>query len=285
MSEGFFDHGINRGLHSDYFDNGTLQSTIEYADDGFILWELTDERNNHEVAHGTGKFTLDYYAVNAVSTGGVTLDQGTLSGEFINGKRNGSWMYTDKSNVKTDEEIYENGKFIKRNSVQPSGYTSILDTKKPIIISLSGILTEALNVDATSFTDLNQYVIQYCPPYDAGFHRWITFPGGMKKLLLNVAQSLRTEVDDNIFIKLSVDENGKFGKIKASLLYGTDFTDEIRAIFKPYENKFLPAVRDGKPYAFTMKLPVSNSQKWIQYLETAPDDDVNAYLDEINTEQ
>jgi hypothetical protein len=285
MSEGFFDHGVNKGLHSNYFENGKLQSTIEYADDGFILWELTDDKDNHEVVRGTGKFVLDYFSIGTSNSSGVTLDQGTLSGEFLGGKRTGIWIYKDKSGVKTDEEIYEGGKFLKRNSILPSGTTSVQSSKKTIYIDLTGILTEAFNVDPTSFSNLNQYIVQYCPSYDPSFRRWLSYPGGMKKLLLIIAVGLRTEIDDNITIKLTIDENGKFVKVRPPFVLGSDFGDEVKAIIKPHENKILPAMRDGKPYAFTMKLPIANSQQWIQYLETATDDDVNAYLDELNVEQ
>ena len=282
ISEKFYEHGVNTGLHTEYSLDGKVKSTLEHSDQGFIIWELRSEKGDPIVTQGTGNFTISCFVVESAGSG-VSLKTATVSGRFERGRRTGTWTYTDQNNAVTDTELYEAGEFVSRTDYSLGKIA--VRTKKNIIIALEDLLAETFQFEEGTFINLQEYFGKYVTPLPASYNRSITFPGGMKKLLLIIALGLQTEVEENQVVKLTVDENGKYQKIKANFLLGSGFTGELASIVKPHETKLLPAIRNGKPVSMTIKIPVGNSREWIDYLQSVPDDDVNAYLDQLNPEE
>jgi antitoxin component YwqK of YwqJK toxin-antitoxin module len=279
IREGFYENGMRKGLQTDYFDDGQIKSTMEFDEQGFVIWELNTETHDNQVIHGTGKFTMPYYSFEEVNQT-MQLKEGTLQGEFRSGKRVGKWTYLDQTGVLTDEETYSNGVFSERASFKNSNRT-VQETKKTIIVSIESLIMEAFAYDETAFTNLNQYLEQNTPPLPPHFQRNITFPGGIKKLLLLIALNLRFDIEENLMIRITVDEQGHLIKVKSSV-FVVGLGDEVNHAMKSHETKLLPAIADGKPALATMIIPVSNSQQWIHYLQTAPADDVELYVQEVN---
>jgi antitoxin component YwqK of YwqJK toxin-antitoxin module len=278
LAEGYYEKGVMRGLHSAYNEDGSLKSTYEYSDTGFIIWELVNDKNEHVITRGTGKFTTYFYQFKEQDHA-FRIYEGVVSGEFIFGKRTGTWTYEDKAGNLTDQEVYEHGAFAKRITYTRHGAVEYHE-RVPVISSLAALIQESFSYDTTQYTHLNQYFERNLPAYPESFQRAITFPGGMKRFLLLVAVSLPIQLEETI-VKLTVDEHGNFKKIKASLSYG-DLDDDLKRIVKAHQLKFLPAIADGKPYELTMRIPISNSQPWITYLQTTTADDLGAYLRDLN---
>src|SRR5882672_3979590 len=113
IGEGLYAHGVKRGLQTEYFNDRTLKSTIEYLNNDFTIWELKNEKQEVEVKGGTGKFTIYYLYVSGLVSQPV-WKEGILNGEFNLGRREGIWTYQDINKKPTDEEVYSNAKLIKR---------------------------------------------------------------------------------------------------------------------------------------------------------------------------
>jgi len=279
VRDGFYDdQGVKRGLHTEYFQNGSVKSTMEYAEEGFIIWELTNDMGENEVTRGTGKFTVFYYNFEQVDRS-LKLVEGVLNGEFLNGKRTGTWTYKKDGGQEWDEELYERGMLTKRTSVSASG-TVELHEIKPVIISLSSLVTEAFSFDPSSYTHLNQFFEQYGPAYPTTFQRSITFPGGIKKLLLLLSANYSIHTDEVKLASVTVDENGNLTKIKMG--GRQDLQRELERTIKPFKLKFLPAVANGKAYESTVKIPISNDGQWISFLQNSSEDAIYTYLATVN---
>ena len=180
IGDGFYDRGLKKGLYTEYFENGSVKSTIENDDNGFIIWGLINERRENEVVGGSGKFTIRY---RDFKEGKSTpkLTDGILNGEFQDGKRIGKWAYTDANGKKTDEELYEKGSLIKRITFSESGTIEReSEFRKSIAVSLSSLPVEALHVDPNTYTHLNQFFEENVQEYPAIMNRRMTFPGGLK---------------------------------------------------------------------------------------------------------
>src|SRR6185295_10531876 len=103
------------------------------------------------------------------------------------GTRVGTWTYRDMDKVKTDEEIYENGKLVKRIHFSEDPPVE-LDYTKDIIVSVNTLLTDNFAFDHDSFKSLNE-VFEKSLVYPADYERGIAFPGGIRKLLLLLSKN------------------------------------------------------------------------------------------------
>ncbi len=269
IAEGFYVQGVKSGLQNEYAADRSLKSTIEYTSHDFVIWELSDENKTKEIKSGTGKFTIYYFYISGLISQ-PSWRQGVLNGEFQFGKRVGIWIYYDINKSKTDEEIYENGKLIKRIHFSETA-TIELDYKKEIIISPNSILMETLAFDHEAFTHLNE-VFERGTPYPITFQRGITYPGGLKKLLFLLAQAIEIPAGSTFVAKLKVDEHGQVVKYKVYRSLGSASDDKILNKIKYYEKRFLPALKNGVPYSSSIYLPVSSGQDWIKLLEITPID-------------
>jgi antitoxin component YwqK of YwqJK toxin-antitoxin module len=262
IAEGYYAHGIKSGIQTEYFEDQTIKSTMEFSDDDFVIWQLVNDSKEYEVIKGTGKFSIhffyfyDYY-----------LKQGTLSGEFKNGKRSGTWMYQDLKKTKTDVEYYKNGKlidrvrFVKDDSV-------VVQTKKEILLSISSINTQSLALDKEAFTTINQF-FETQINYPVSFQRDVSYPGGIKHLL-----RLLTEADvpehNLVLIKVKIDEHGQ--ALKSIIVRSVDGQTDGRVLnaLGVHQSRFVPAIKDGKPYPTTIYLPVSGGEQWEKMLKEMP---------------
>ena len=267
MAEGLYAHGEKRGLQNEYFNDRSLKSTIEFVNHDFTIWELKDENKEIEVKGGTGKFTLYYLYVSGLVSQ-PTWKEGILNGEFHFGRRVGTWTYQDTNKVKTDEEIYENGKLIKR--IHFSDDQSVeLDYPKEIIISVNSLFTDSYAFDHDSFKSLNE-VFEKMLTYPVHFQRNITYPGGIKKLLLLLAKNAEIPEGYVAVVKIKVDANGKVTKYKVDNVDSPGMKDRALKAVKLYENKLFPAIKNGKPHTASIYLPISGGQEWTDLLNQTP---------------
>ncbi len=262
IAEGYYAHGTKSGMQTEHFEDQSIKLTIEISTDDFIIWQLVNDKREYQVAKGTGKFSLRYFYFFD-----FYLKQGILYGEFQNGKRAGVWNYYDLKKNKTDVEYYEKGKLLKRTYFNKSD-SMLLHSKKEIILSVSSINTEALVVDKESFATVNQY-FETKVTYPSSFQRSVTYPGGLKRLLRLLIQA--DVADKNVvLVKVRVNEHGQV--LKSIIVRSVDeYTDErVLKSLSNHEARFLPAMKQGKPYPLTIYLPVSGGEEWERLLNEMP---------------
>lgn len=280
IGDGFYDQGLKRGLYTEYFENGSVRSTIENDDNGFIIWELTNERKEFEIARGSGKFAIPYRDfTDGPSTTTLNPGGGILTGEFQDGKRVGKWTYTNASGKKTDEEIYEKGSLVKRIVFSESGaLKGETNFRKSIVVSRSSLPVEAFHVDPKTYTHLNQFFEQNVQGYPVIMNRRMTYPGGLKKLLVLIASNLQVQATGHTYpARLKVNKHGRL-KIRLPPYIDESLENEFMRVIKPYEHKLLPAIKNGKPYWSSIRIPITNSSDWIDFLHTASTEQVIADL-------
>lgn len=271
IAEGSYHHGAKAGLHTEYFANHSLRSTIEYDGTDFTIWEFNDEQKKDSVRHGTGSFTLPYFYLSGLVKS-PTWKQGVVKGYFRFGKRAGIWTYEDLGKRKTDEEYYENGKLSRRINFSETG-TIELDYRKDVIISVNALITESMAYDQGTFSDLNAFFEQK-PTYSASFNRTVTYPGGLKRLLLKLAQSEAVVAGSVCILKLKVDEHGQIPKYFIQLSADPASDEQAINAVKVHEKRFLPAIRNGQPYATFVYLPISSGQDWIDFVNSSSIEDL-----------
>jgi hypothetical protein len=208
------------------------------------------------------------------------LKQGTFTGEFQNGKRVGAWIYYDSKNTRTDVEYYQkNGRLLERTYFAKND-SLILNEKKEIILSVNSIITEALVLDKESFSTVNQY-FEAQAKYPGSFQRNVSYPGGLKHLLRLLT---RADVPDRylVLVKLKISEHGQVDKI--SIARSVDANTDARVVreLEQHQFRFCPAMKNGKPIASTIYLPVSGGENWERQLKELPTEyffDVNNFMD------
>ncbi len=263
INEGFYAHGAKRGIETEYYDDRSIKSTIEFSDWDFVIWQMVGPNKVYEVTRGTGKFTIPCFYYNDLK-----FKSGILTGEFQNGKRVGTWIYLDSKKNKTDVEYYKNGKlatryyFTKTDSVE-------VNNKKEIFLSLSSLYTEALVYDKESYAKVNQY-FESQVAYPALFQRNFSYPGGLKRLLWLLAQETGVPDRNLVLVKLKLDEHGQI--LKSNLVMSVDeATDNlVLEALQQHEPRFLPAIKGGKPIVTTIYLPVASGEEWLKTLRDMP---------------
>ena len=271
MAEGLYVHGEKRGLQNEYFNDRSLKSTIEYLDHDFTIWELQDASREVKVKGGTGSFTLYYLYVSGLVSEPSWKD-GILDGEFRRGMRVGTWTYRDRYKVKTDEEIYENGKLVKRIHFSDDPPVE-LDYTKDIIVSVNTLLTDNFAFDHDAFKSLNE-VFEKSLSYPADYERGIAFPGGIRKLLMLLSKNAEIPEGYVAVVKLKVDEKGQVLKYNVDNVADKTMKDRALKSMKVYESLLFPAIRNGKPHASSIYLPISGGQEWTDMLTQTPSEEL-----------
>lgn len=263
IAEGFYGHGAKRGIQTEYYDDQSIKSTIEFSDWDFIIWQMVSLNKEYRITRGTGKFTIGYYHYSDLK-----FKQGILTGEFQNGKRVGVWVYSDLKNVKTDVEYYKNGNFLshyyftKNDSIE-------LEGKKEIFLSVFSLYTEALAYDKETYTNANQF-FESQVTYPSSFQRNVSYPGGLKRLLWLLAQETDVRDRNLALVKLKLNERGQI--LKSVIVRSVDDNTDDRVLdaIKLHEVRLLPAMKDGKPISSTFYLPVASGEEWMKTLREMP---------------
>jgi hypothetical protein len=168
VAEGFYQHGVKAGLESDYYEDQSIKTTIEFSNNDFTIWQKVTQDKKFEVAKGTGKFSIGFFYFFD-----LRVKQGILKGEFVNGKKIGIWTYKDTAGNPTDTEYYEDGKLL-RHVVYRKADSVAVNYRKEILLSLSSITTQSFVCDKTVFAPVNDY-FEKNVPYPESFNRPITF--------------------------------------------------------------------------------------------------------------
>ena len=262
IEEGFYAHGTKSGIQTEHFEDQSIKSTIEVSGDDFTIWQLVNDKREYEVAKGTGKFSLRYYYFFD-----YYLKQGTLTGEFRNGKRAGVWVYRDLKKAKTDAEYYKNGVLLDRTHFTEND-SVILPTRKEIVLSINAINTEALAFDKALFSNINQY-FETQISYPPSFQRNVSYPGGLKHLLrlLTAAEVPETSL---VLVKMKINEHGQILKMGIVRSADPDTDERVLKAIEVHQSRLIPAMQDGKPYPTTIYLPVSAGERWERMLKDLP---------------
>jgi len=262
IEEGFYAHGTKSGIQTEHFEDQSIRSTIEFSGDDFIIWQLVNDKKEYEIAKGTGKFLLHYFYFFD-----YFLKQGILSGEFRNGKRAGAWVYRDLKKTKTDVEYYANGKFLDRTHFTNTD-SMIFQTRKEITLSANAINTEALAFDKVSFASINQY-FETQIAYPPSFQRHISYPSGLKHLLRLLTQAEVPEMN-LVVVKVKINEHGQVLKTAIVRSSDPDTDERVLKAIELRQSRFVPAMKDGKPYPAVIYLPVSSGERWERMLKDLP---------------
>lgn len=272
LAEGYYVRGKKKGMQSEYYEDQSVKSTIEYSDTDFIVWQKVDKDKKYEVTKGTGKFTTPYYYFYD-----WYLKIGTMSGEFLNGKKIGTWVYHNAGKIKTDEEHYRNGK-LWEHIVYTKNDSLVTKESKEVILSINSILTESLAFDKTVFSGVNQFFENQIT-YSSAFKRNATYPAGIKRVLLLLSQEIGVPEKNLLMIKIKINEHGQV--LKPDIILSVDPTTDDRALkaLKIHEARFLPAMVNGKPIATTIYLPIASGEDWLKLFDEMP---VEWFLDPNN---
>ncbi len=262
VAEGYYAHGVKRGIQTEYFEDQSIKSTIEYSDDDFIIWQLVSESKEYEIVKGSGKFSIHYFYFFD-----YYLKQGTMHGEFKNGKRSGTWIYQDLKKTKIDVEYYENGRLIERTHFAKNDSVS-LQSKKEIVLSVSSINTEALSFDKEAFMNIGQY-FETQVTYPSSFQRDVSYPGGIKHLLRLMMEA---EVPEHnlALIKIKFDEHGQVMKSLIVRSVDPETDERVLKALALHQSRFVPAIKNGKAYPTVIYLPVSGGERWEKTLNEMP---------------
>lgn len=263
VEEGYYAHGKKSGMQTEYYDDRSIKSTIEYTSGDFIIWQKMNRDKSYEVIRGTGKFTANYYYFFD-----WYLKTGTMTGEFLNGKKVGQWTYYNASKVKTDVERYKNGRLMERYVFSKNDSVAATSGKE-IILSVNALLTESLAFDKTIFTSTNQF-FESLVTYPADFNRTVTYPGGIRRLLFLLSEQTGVPENNLLMLKLKIDEHGQI--VKTTVIVSVDEDTDNRGfeMLKLHEHRLAPAFANGKAVASTIYLPVSGGEKWLKMLLEAP---------------
>jgi antitoxin component YwqK of YwqJK toxin-antitoxin module len=269
IEEGYFHEGHKQGLRNQYFADRSIKLTIDFSDHDFVIWQLTNDAKEPTVVNGTGKFSLPFFYGT-----GTTLQprwkQGNMEGEFQFGKRVGTWNYYDLAKNKTDEEVYEKGRFVSRTHYE-NGAVLELDYRKDISLSLSTLLEEIFLFDKTTCANVNIGVSGNIV-YPATFKRPPTFAGGIKRLLLLLASRVPIPENTQVTVIISINEKGFVTGLDVQQGVSRQINASLLELVRGMELKFFPAIRKGKPYASTLYLPLYGGDTGIKLIEALPYD-------------
>ncbi len=263
IAEGFYTHGVKRGIQTEYFDDHSTKLTVEYADNDFIIWQKVKQNKEYEITRGTGKFTINYFYFFD-----WTVKQGTLTGEFRNGKRVGTWVYHDLKKVKTDVEYYQSGKLLERVYYTKTDSVA-LNERKEIFLSLNSFNTETLSFDKETFASVNDFFEKQIT-YPASFQRGVAYPGGWKHLLSLLAYETQVPERNLALVKLKVNEHGQVLKSDMARSVNQNIDKAVLKAIESHGARFLPAIKDGKPYPSTIYIPISGGEDWMKTLVEMP---------------
>lgn len=281
IADGTYHEGERSGIHTVYASDFSVKSKIEYNGNDFTIWELPNEEADKGVKNGNGKFTIPYYYLADIN-GKTIWKAGSLEGEYMNGKKTGYWIYFVHPNQPTpsDVEIYKNGKFLEHKRYGTRDSVNIMG-QKVIYLSLPMLTAEALIHDNKSFTHLNQYFEQYIK-YPDNFHRTISFPGGYKRFLAQLAQQCNVQESYMEVIKVRIDEHGLAQKATIARSVDATIDNFALAAFQLFSKRILPAMKNGKPMVYTIYIPISGGNRWASALLEFPNEwfyDVRNFLD------
>jgi antitoxin component YwqK of YwqJK toxin-antitoxin module len=269
ITEGYFHEGHKQGLRNEYFKDRSLKSTIDFSGDDFVIWQLKSELKQDLVVNGTGKFTLPFFYGT-----GTTLQprwkQGKVKGEFQFGKRIGKWHYVDLGNTKLDEEEYDKGKFTRRWHYE-NGDSVELNYPKTIYFSLSSLMEGVFKFNSQNYFNLTKCFSERVS-YPPTFNRAATFAGGLKRLLLLIAQRVPVPENSQMVIRISINENGIVTSTSVEQGLSKLLDAAAVAVIKSVELKFFPAIRKGKPYSSELYLPIYGGAEGIKLIEALPYD-------------
>lgn len=261
IAEGNYSDGIKKGVFKT-FRNNELESEIEFTDNEFVIREWKDQAGQKSVVNGTGTFTMPYFFVNGRVIGYVWT-QGLMHGEMRDGKRVGKWVYENEEGQVINEEIYNDGAFVKRSEFIAG---KVYESKRPNYIqpAFHYITADQLDLDASAYQRLYKFFELYPVKGAETLQRDIAYPGGMTAFMRDIAKTIkypiqdaRAKVQGQVIVSLVVDEKGqlKDAKVIKSVSPTLD-AEAIRAI-KVVAPKLTPALLDGKPYESVMSIPVS----------------------------
>ena len=262
ICEGRYEKGVRTGDQKKYFADGTLQSRIEYKNKDFTIWELTGPNRETLMKEGTGKFSIEYiYFENFFEI--RKWKEGNLTGEFTDGKRTGKWTYKTKDGNRKDEEIYENGIFVKRTAFTKSG-ERLFDKQSQVNISPNSKRTDAFDFDLASFSNLNAFFELNPIKNIDSITRNATYPGGMKNLTSLIALNLtfpaearRNPTPGTVIISLTIDEHGIVKNYNVIKGLSKILDNEALRVMKLLDSKWLPALLEGKAYESTISIPIA----------------------------
>lgn len=267
IADGIYNRGVKSGIHSEYA-NHSVKTKVEYSGNDFTIWEWNDSKGEG-VKNGSGKFsTIVFYFVS--SDGQIVPKQGVLDGEFQNGRRVGRWLYRDLSNFKTDEETYTNGKLVKHVRFSKQDSTVSMEPKS-IYLSLNSFNAEALSFDRNSFSNLNQYFEKYVT-YPTSFHRNPTYPKGLRHLFILLANAMMVPERNIEVVRLKINERGLIEKSVIARSINITYDELTSRVLERHLDRFLPAMRNGRPEAAVIYLPIASGEEWMQTLKEAPMD-------------
>lgn len=267
-AQGNFTRNAMYGPWKYYYSNGFLKAIVHYAGDesSFIVLDYFDSSGKQLTKDGTGKFEMDM-------SSGYGESQFKLTGEFVQGKREGTWNFykpqIDANLFLAFKEKYNNGKFKHGETSFHSVYYN-----QPFVISsafhFKFYSTETFSRDELSF-QLNKAIDTNQSDRGDTSIVFITveiqaaFPGGEREWRRYLERNLNPSIPVDkgapagtytVVVEFIVDRNGAISGLRPLTNHGYGMEQEVLRIISKGPN-WVPAIQNGRNVRSYRKQPIT----------------------------
>lgn len=250
QAQGSFKKNLRDGLWKYYFENGNIEKEVVFTDGEFSPVNVYDLSGNKIIDNGSGpwSFEYDWYRVD---------ERYIIKGEFINGKRTGSWTCRLTSGELLYRETYKEGEFkrgiafvpYQREIVKPfdnhfmlpykfdvtEKFIPTLGTERhhyPLLNFLPGTIPDSVKIEAQKSLpkDTITREIVYLAVEEPA-----AFPGGgvalNKFIATNIkypAEARRNGIQGKVFVKFIVEKDGSISDVE--IMKGLDRSLNLEAL-------------------------------------------------------
>ena len=217
-----------RGLWEYYYENGNKQQILEFRKNEVLVQEFWTEDGEKLVDSGSGKWY-----------GYESSDKFVkISGELINGRKNGTWKRIIPSHnqilntEKYNEGVLTTGKLFSRLG----GVESYHDTSYCSIEQIPTFVTAEL------------FQMNRCYKQEKNKWEYAEYPGGMERFYKEISERLIINENDVrrgiIRVQMTIDQDGKMTNFKPVSNIGLE--DELIRVLQTMD-RWTPKKINGKP--------------------------------------
>ncbi|RZK55832.1 MAG: TonB family protein [Pedobacter sp.] len=229
-----YEKGKRIGIGYFYFRNGKLKRQYEYssidknvsvATDANTMQLLNSEQGKLVyLADSLGTVLVKDGIGHAVEVSGVSDNQLTEEGDYLNGLKSGTWVGRYHSGKSSYEEIYDAGKFVSGKSVQ------------------DGI-------------DYPYTVVMTAPIYKAGVNEFYRYLGRSIKY---PSDAVKSNISGSVALSFVVNKDGKISDVEVLKGVSPSIDEEAKRVLT-YSPKWQPATHRGLPVRVKYNLPIKFS--------------------------
>lgn len=225
---GSYIDGQKAGRWEYFYEDGNKQQVLEFRDKEIYVWEFWDESGNKLVESGNGTW-------HAYETSEKFMK---ISGEVLNGRRNGKWKKTIPTHqLTTNIEKYKDGKFVSGNLFSLVGGVERYKDKNYCSIE-----------QTLAFENAELFQFNICFKKEKNKWEYAVYPGGNEQFY----QEIRTKFDISkvnsfkglIKVQTTIDKEGNMTNFKPVTETGLEF--ELIRVLQTM-GTWIPTKVNGEP--------------------------------------